>query len=145
MYKKIETAIGVLTDNFSLKVVISGAFGLIFIALGGDLAIIVSITWLIVIDWVVAILAAIKNKHFSSWYLGVTLYKILFYLLLMIMAHQALTVKLIPDWFDDLVYFFIALTEIKSILENSSLFGFKYAKIIENKINEFVADKIKKF
>lgn len=138
-------AFDILVENLRLKILISLILGYLISLLGNDILAISAIAALIVVDWVIAVLAAIKNKRFCSWYLGVTLYKIAFYLALLIMAHQALKINLIPHWFDDVIELFIAVTEIKSILENSALFGFKYAKKLENKLDEFLDEKIKKF
>jgi len=130
-----------ITSNFKVKAIISIVGGYLFSCIGYDAVIIEVLAWLVVIDWIFGTANAIRRKKFTSWKFSKVFYKFFFYLLLLIMAHQSQKLSLMPEWFDDVVEWFIAITEIKSILENSALLGFKAAKKIEAKINDLLEEK----
>lgn len=130
-----------LKADAGLKAILALFCAAINHAIGEDWIMIEVMTYLIIIDWVFGTANAIKRKRFTSWKMAKVFYKLFFYFLLLIMAHQATRLSLIPSWFEDIVRAFIAVTEIKSILENSSLLGFKYATTIEKKLNSLIEQK----
>lgn len=132
---------GSLISNFNAKVFFSGIFTGIMSLIGYDQNIMKVMACLIVIDWVFGTTNAIKKKTFTSWKFSKIFYKFFFYFLLLIMAHQSVKIAMIPNWFADMVEMFIVVTEIKSILENAALLGWKYAERIEAKINTILEEK----
>ncbi|MFA6048275.1 MAG: phage holin family protein [Parcubacteria group bacterium] len=130
-------------DGFAIKTFLSAICGFIMYSVGYDYLVIEVLAYLILVDLVLGGANAIKNKNFTSFRFSRTLYKMLFYLTLLIAAHQAIRLQYIPQWFDELVEMLIVVTEIKSIFENSALLGFKYAIKIEAKLNKFIDDKLK--
>lgn len=111
-------------------------------SIGYDYLIIEVLSYLIVIDLVLGATNAFRNKNFTSFRFSRSLYKVLFYLTLLIVAHQAIRLVYMPQWFDELVEMLIVVTEMKSIFENSALLGFKYAVKLEEKLNKFIDEKI---
>lgn len=141
---KMTLAIKSLIANIDIKIIASSILGFLSYSLGYDYIAVTAIAYLVGIDLLMGIAVSIKHKRFSSASLGVTLYKLFIYMMLLIMAHQALHIHFVPDFFDDMIEALIAVTEIISILENSALLGFKYARAVQKKINEFVDDKLNK-
>lgn len=137
-------AIKSLLANIDIKIVASSVVSFISYSLGYDYIVVGAIAYLVGIDLIMGIAVSIKHKRFSSASLGVTIYKLMVYLLLLIMAHQALHIHFVPDFFDDMIEALIAVTEIISILENSALLGFKYARQVQAKINAMVDEKLNK-
>jgi phage-related holin len=143
-YDKAHEAISYIFSQASLKSLLSAILAFLSFSLGYDSIIVEVLAYLIIIDWGLGLAASIKYKRFSSFHLSRTLYKILVYLLLLIAAHEAIKVSFIPAFLDDFIEAFITITEFKSILENSALLGFKNARVIEDKINAYLEDKLNK-
>lgn len=140
----LQEIILIIKSTFSglrLKAIIAAVASFIMYSIGYDSQILSILAYLVVIDWVFGVSIAIKRGKFTSWRLIRTGYKIVFYLFLVVMAHQAQANLFIPDWFDDFVEFLVIVTELKSILENAAMLGFKQAEKIENKINQLLSDK----
>lgn len=142
-----QKAIDALAHLFSYagaKAALSALITFAVYSLGYDYIVIEVLAYLIIIDWILGIAAAIKHQRFCSLHLSRTLYKIFFYLLLLIAVNQAVKINFIPGFTDDFVEAFITVTELKSILENAALLGFKNARKIEEKINAFLEEKLTK-
>jgi toxin secretion/phage lysis holin len=128
-------------SSLPIKASIAAICGFIMYSVGYDSNILTILAYLVVIDWIMGISIAIKRGKFTSWRLIRTGYKIVFYLLLVVAAHQVQLNYFIPNWFDDFVEFIIILTELKSILENAAMLGFKQALKIEEKLNQLLSEK----
>lgn len=140
----IKEIILIAKSTFSglpIKTFLAGICSFIMYSIGYDSQILSILAYLVVIDWVMGVSIAIKRGKFTSWRLIRTGYKIVFYLLLLVAAHQVQYNALIPDWFDDFVEFLIIITELKSIVENAAMLGFKQAVLIEDKINQLLVEK----
>jgi len=143
-YEKTADALRYVFSSAGAKALISSVIAFIAYSLGNDRIIVEVLAYLICIDWVLGIAAAAKHKRLSSLQLSRTLYKVLVYLLLLIAAKQAVRVAFIPGFLDDFIEAFITVTELKSILENAALLGFKNARKIEEKINAYLEEKLNK-
>ena len=140
----IKEFILIIKSTFSslpIKAAIAGICSFIMYSIGYDTQILQILTYLVMIDWIMGVSIAIKGGRFTSWRLIRTGYKIVFYLLLVVVAHQAQINYFIPAWFDDFVEFIIIATELKSIMENAAMLGFKQALKIEEKINQLLSEK----
>jgi toxin secretion/phage lysis holin len=131
-------------SNIQLKLVWSSILGTLTYLTGCEQRILEAIAILILIDTLFGVSVAIKKKKLQSWsFLMLALLKIMIYLCLIIGIYQAVILGF-PAWFKDLIIFLIATTEVISILENSSIMGFKWARKIIDKINSEVEQKINK-
>ena len=128
-------------SGIGIKSIFAVICGFVSYSIGYDYQILQILAYLVAIDWIMGVAIAIKRGRFTSWRLIKTGYKIIFYLLLVVSAHQIQMNSFIPNWFDDFVEFLIILTEGKSIMENAAMLGFKGAEKIERKINELLIDK----
>jgi|GEM_PF-6671514 phage-related holin len=143
-YEKTSEALRYIFSSAGAKALVSAIVTFVAYSLDNDRLIVEVLAYLICIDWVLGITAAAKYKRLSSLHLSRTLYKVLLYLLLLIAAKQAVRVNFIPGFLDDFIEAFVTVTELKSILENSALLGFKNAKAIEAKINAYLEEKLNK-
>jgi phage-related holin len=101
--------------------------------LGYDYTILHAVFILVVVDFITGVARGYFIKqNLQSHLLFRTGYKMMIYLLLIIVAHVALTVQFMPAWTDDFIEFLIALTELKSIMENAGDLGFYPAKRIND-------------
>lgn len=128
-------------SSLSVKAGIAMVCSFIMYSIGYDSQILSILAYLVAIDWIMGVSIAIKRGRFTSWRLIRTGYKIIFYLLLVVAAHQIQLNSFIPAWFDDFVEFLVIITEFKSIIENAAMLGFKQAMKIEDKINQLLTDK----
>jgi toxin secretion/phage lysis holin len=142
------TLIGAIFHNFiaglKIKACLAGILTFICYSLGYNYLAIEVMAYLVVIDVILGIMGAIKMKRFNSYKLmkGMLL-KILLYFLLIVAAYQATRLPMMPNWIYNFMALLIALTELKSILENAKLLDFKWAKVIEDKINGLISEKLK--
>jgi phage-related holin len=131
-------------DGILGKSILSGIISFVIYSIGYDVEIIKMLAYLLLIDWVLGSALALKRRKFVSWGMIRTGYKMLLYLLILVASHQAMKNMFFPDWFDDFIEFLIIITEMKSILENSALLGFKIARRLETMLNQFVEEKFNK-
>jgi toxin secretion/phage lysis holin len=131
-------------SNIQIKMIWSSILGTLTYLTGCETRILEAIAVLILIDTLFGVMVAIKKKRLQSWsFLMLALLKIMIYLCLIIGIYQAVILGF-PAWFKDLIIFLIATTEVISILENSSILGFKWARKVVDKINSEVEQKINK-
>lgn len=130
-----------LAMGFKFKTLTACVVGYVIYLLGYDYLVVEVLSYLIVMDLVLGLMKAVKNQNFQSRKMGRFANKLLLYFILLIMAHQAIRLEMIPGWFDEVVELFLGITEIKSILENTAELGFPGALQIEKKLNKYVAGK----
>ena len=131
-------------SNIQMKMIWSSILGTLTYLTGCEANILQAIAILIAIDTLFGIMVAIKKKKLQSWsFLMLALLKMMIYLCLIIGIYQAVILGF-PAWFKDLIIFLIATTEVISILENSSILGFKWARKVIDRINNEVEQKINK-
>jgi toxin secretion/phage lysis holin len=134
----------IIFSNIQIKMIWSSILGTLTYLTGCETRILEAIAVLILIDTLFGVMVAIKKKRLQSWsFLMLALLKIMIYLCLIIGIYQAVILGF-PAWFKDLIIFLIATTEVISILENSSILGFKWARKVVDKINSEVEQKINK-
>jgi len=127
-----------------MKMIWSSILGTMVYLTGCETKILEAIAILILVDTLFGVMVAIKRKKLQSWsFLMLAMLKILIYLSLLVGIYQAVILGF-PAWFKDLIIFLIATTEVISILENSSIMGFKWARKIIDRINSEVEEKLKK-
>jgi toxin secretion/phage lysis holin len=131
-------------SSIYLKSILAGICSFVMYSIGYDYQILQIVAYIVIIDWILGVAIALKHSKFTSWKLIKTGYKIVFYLLLIVVAHQAQSNMFFPEWFDDFVEFLVIITEIKSIFENAAMLGFKQAIKVEEKINQLLSDKFKR-
>jgi phage-related holin len=130
-------------SNIELKVIWSSILGYLTFLTGCEEKVLYAIIILILIDTLFGIGAAYKKKALASYnFFGLLLFKLFFYMLLVIMAFQASICGL--PFIRDLILLLIATTEVISTLESASILGFKWAKKLIEKINDNVQDKLLK-
>lgn len=139
--KEILLIIKSTFSSLQIKAGLAAVCSFIMFSIGYDTQILSVLAYLVAIDWIMGVAIAIKRGRFTSWRLIRTGYKIMFYLLLVVAAHQIQLNTFIPEWFDDFVEFLIILTEAKSIMENAAMLGLKGAVKIEDKINQLLTEK----
>ena len=110
---------------------------------GYDWIVIEVFAYLVTIDWILGVCVAIKRKRFNSWKMKGYLYKFLLYLSLMIAIHQSVRIHYFPNWAHEIIELMICITELKSILENAAILGFKMAAKLDAKLNDYLDDKLK--
>jgi len=107
---------------------------------------------LVFCDTVTGILAAVKNKCFSSKKMGATVYKVLVYSITLIAVHAItrhtvsgkpnVVVGLFVEYLDATLYTFIVLREAVSIHENLKKLGYGLMPVfLEKKISEWLTKK----
>ena len=142
---KIIHTLGEFFSATKIKALLAGLCTFLANSIGdGNMVLVEVIAYLIIIDWIMGVSVSIKKRRFSSFHLSQSLWKALFYMLLLIATFQATRSIFMPEWFDDFVGMFIIVTELKSIFENSAILGFKPARFIEDKINEILESKLNK-
>lgn len=142
--EQLNNLIMTFFSNIQLKLIWSSILGTLVYFTGCEEKILQAIAILILIDTLFGVSVAIKRKRLQSWsFFFLAMFKILLYLGLIIGIYQAVILGF-PAWFKDLIIFLIATTEVISILESSSILGFKWARKIIEKINDSVEDKLKK-
>ena len=131
-------------SNIQVKMIWSSILGTLTYLTGCETRILEAIAILIAVDTLFGVMVAIKKKKLQSWsFLMLALLKIMIYLCLIIGIYQAVILGF-PAWFKDLIIFLIATTEVISILENSSILGFKWARKVIDRINNEVEEKLYK-
>lgn len=99
---------------------------------------------LLLADLLMGVLVAIKYKTLDSDYLVTIMYRAAMYLLLLMGTNWFVEICPYLSFVREIMYFFIASTELISILENADLLGFKYAKRIIVCVNKEVEKKLNK-
>lgn len=132
------------TEWIYIKSAVAGVISFIAYSIGYDLEVVKVLAYMLVIDWFLGSILAIKRKKFVSWGMIRTCYKFLLYVAILVAVHQAQNNMFFPGWTDDFFEFLIIITELKSILENAALLGFKPAHKLDQLLNSFVEEKFKK-
>jgi phage-related holin len=142
--EQLNNLFTMIFSNIQFKLIWSSLLGTLVYFTGCESRILQAIAILIAIDTIFGFSVAIKKKKAQSWsFFTLALFKIMLYLGLIIGIYQAVILGF-PAWFKDLIIFLIATTEVISILESSSILGFKWASKIIDRINDSVLDKLKK-
>jgi len=143
---------GLFIVNIPIKTISGTILAVLCYVTGADAKVLEIIGMLLLADFFMGILVAIKHRTLSSDYIISVLYKAAMYFVLLMGANWFMQ---ICPWFKIIagnaeisirtaMHFLIASAELISILENAGLLGFKNAKKIINMINKNVEEKLNK-
>ena len=135
---------GLFLFNLPIKAITGSVVAFACYLTGSEAQILEMIGILLIADFFMGILVALKHKTLSSDFIVATLYRASMYFVLLMGVNW--TIIMCPYlWFlREIMHFLIASAELVSILENAGLLGFKHAQKIINIINKSVEDKLNK-
>jgi phage-related holin len=104
-----------LSDNSLIKAIIAALLTLV----ASDVQVVVLIAALVIMDLITGIVAALRRKEaIRSWGFRQTGIKTIEYMFLLTGCTMVANAFDIMSWLDTSAYFFVAVTELKSIIEN---------------------------
>lgn len=144
-YNYIQDSLqGLFLINIPIKGICTTIMGVLCYITGAEVHILEIIGMLLLADLLMGVLVAIKYKTLDSDYLVTIMYRAAMYLLLLMGTNWFVEICPYLSFVREIMYFFIASTELISILENADLLGFKYAKKIIVCVNKEVEKKLNK-
>ena len=135
---------GLFLFNLPIKAMTGSVVAFACYLTGSEAQILEVIGILLIADFLMGILVAIKHKTFSSDYIVDILYRAAMYFVLLMGVNWTITICPYLWLLRDITHLLIASAELVSILENAGLLGFKDAQKVINIINRNVEDKLKK-
>ncbi len=142
-YNYIQDSLqGLFFINIPIKGIYTSIMGVLCYITGAEAHILEIIGMLLLADLLMGVLVAIKYKTLSSDFLVGIMYRAAMYLLLLMGTNWFVEICPYLSFIREIMYFFIASTELISILENADLLGFKAAKRIIDVINKNVENKL---
>lgn len=139
-----NTFSGIFAINLPIKTVFGSVIGTVIYLTGATTQTLEIIGILLLADLLMGLLAAIKHKTLSSDFLVTILYRAAMYFILLMGVNWFILMCPYLSFLKELMHFFIAATELISILENAGLLGFKHAQKVINIINRNIEDKLNK-
>ena len=144
-YNYIQDSLqGLFMINLPIKAVTGSVVAFFCYLTGSEAHVLEIIGMLLVADFLMGILVAIKFKTLSSDYVVAILYRATMYFVLLMGVNWTITMCPYLFFLRDMTHFLIASAELVSTLENAGLLGFRDAKRLIGFINKSVEDKISK-
>ena len=135
---------GLFMVNLPIKAWAGTMLGILCYITGAESKILEMIGMLLIADFLMGFLTALKHRTLSSDFLVAILYRAAMYFVLLMGVNWFVLMCPYCSLVRELVYLFIAAAELISIMENADLLGFKYAKKIIDLINKNVEEKLYK-
>lgn len=127
-----------LFDGLQIKT-IAGATAATLVEIIGENIIAYEILFILVlIDTVTGVMKGVKNRNLSSTGFKATTHKLILYFLLVISAHQLTRLQPSVEWIEQFIVFFLAATEMLSIIENCHVLGIVIPDWVSEKLKDYL-------
>lgn len=127
-----------LFDGLQLKAMWSALAATIIEIIGQNTLAYEILFILVMIDTMTGVMKGIKNHNLNSSGFKGTAHKLILYFILMIAAHQLTRLQPFLEWVEQFIVFFLAVTEMLSIIENCHILGVVIPDWVSKRLKDYL-------